>query len=442
MAPDVVSLRLLVLANALTLVAIAATGLLSSMADWTWGTIYTAKNTFLFGCVLFLAGGQLSSIFLSQSYFDFSERTVLITGIYCILGTICFLIGYASKGTRLGAGVLALMTRNPSGGRLWFSAVCLAGIATYSNVRLELSGVPLSALERSLWFHPTQLYVPAGGLLAALLVRLASTLAEKMVAAILLAPIIMIHLFVWSRRPAQAIVLALLAYYSFVAKLSRKRQVQMVALAALLAFFQTIVQGEYRSLRARTQGELSLRYVEDYIDSAGGFLKSGKLIDTYDMACFTIEIFPQQRSYLYGDSIWALIVNPIPRRFWPEKPVGFGYTLALEMLRTNRPTTNFGPSIIGEFYANGGILALALGMAFIGFLCKSYDSLLLGEEKSECKLLIHVTGLYHIFFAVRGDFLDAGYQFLISVVPVFLLLAWPAPTPPHSSSLSTRAASA
>jgi hypothetical protein len=157
-------------------------------------------------------------------------------------------------------------------------------------------------------------------------------------------------------------------------------------------------------------------------------IRSGKLIDAFDEACAATYIFSEKRDYLYGRSFLALAVNPVPRRFWQNKPVGFGYTLAQELFETGTPPTNLGPSIEGELFANGGLIAVIVGMAILGFLCKWYDSLLLGPYKNQSSLLLHSLGLYQFFFLVRGDFLDAAYAFLISVIPLFVLFCLPLPS--------------
>jgi hypothetical protein len=329
-----------------------------------------------------------------------------------------------------------MIVPSPSKVRIWLAVGCFVSIATFAYWQVQSSGNFGGGLQTNPWVHLVQLFVAAGSLLAIVFLRKTSTLPERLVALVLLTPVLFVYVTGWTRRPAQAILLAGLAYYSVSKPFARKTQVRIGLLAAAVALLLSVAQGTYRSVSMRE--EFSMRYFEYYLHDYWEDIRIDGVIDSFQVACAVTYFYPEKRSYLYGESVWGVLANPIPRRFWANKPVGFGYSIAQDIYGVERPPSNFGPSIVGEFYANGGFLAVVLAMSLIGFLCKSYDFLLLRAHQSESSVVIHAAGLYQFFFLVRGDFLDAAYAFLSVVPPLFLALVWLRPDPIVGRACSPR----
>jgi hypothetical protein len=407
--------------SALSLLLIVAAGILSDVTEWRWGQIFTAKNVFLVGCLVFLVGGLGSAIFVSPPYLTFPQEAVERAAVFFVLGQASFLLGYALKSSGHGSGFMRMLTGSPSKARIWFWIACFVGIGAFGYEQIR-SGTDFGGgVETNLWDHLVSLLVPAGALLGFVIVRKTSSLLERLAAAALEASILSVYLTVWSRRPGQTILLASLAYYSVSKQLTRKTQVKLGLVAVSIALLLATGQDIYRGMARNEQ--FDTRYLGDYLKDYWKIVSDQGLVDTFQAASAVAYTYPEKHSYLYGESFWALVANPIPRRFWPDKPVGFGMTIAQEIFGTEMPPTNFGPSIQGELYANGGLLAVILGVGLVGYLCKTFDWLLLGRFRSESSLLLHATSLYQFFFLARGDFLDVGYAFMSTVPPLFIALA-------------------
>jgi hypothetical protein len=423
MAPSVISVEFYVAISGMLITAMAIAALYRETRDFRWKQIYTAKNMVLVGCLIFLAAGALSSAFVTHGYVAYPESTVIRTASWFVIGTASFLAGARSRGSRIGELLVRPLTASAPRARVWLGVLVFFAIAIAGYVRGMSYFNPRG--ETNPWDHLTEFLTIAGVLLFAVFLRKSSSPVEKFWAGLLLCPIVLRYATIWSRRPLQSVAVAGLAYYCLNRRLDRMAQIRLAVVLAVLGLLQTLAQGWYRGFVSHEQ--LSARYADTYVEEMQGPVRSGTFFGTFDEACTSIYYYPEKHGYLYGESFYALLVNPIPRRLWPDKPVGYGYTLGQAVFHRNIPVSTFGASLVAELFANGGGVAVILGMVLLGFLCNAYDSALLGQFKTESSLLIHALGLYQFLFLVRGDFLDAGYKFLITVVPLFLLLSLPAP---------------
>jgi len=418
--PEIVDVETVLWISAALVVAMAVFGICVEVVEFRWGLIFTAKTTFLAGSTAFLAGGIISSI-LSSTYLDYSARDSTLTAVYFVMGTACFLVSYKMTGEGIQTDRLrARRLESLSNIQLWLGSLALLGLSVYGSLKWRASAVYFLSPDATLWWHVFDLLLPATVLLAMILVRQNATPLQRLIALLLLCPVGYVLVTTWSRRPLQALLLAGVVLYILYKRLGRSAQLGLCLGGLSLALPMAIVQGWYRE--AIKTEDLRIRYAKDYSNDITDSVAKWQLIDTFDTAAQTTHLYSSELPYLYGQSFLALLVNPIPRKIWPQKPVGFGYVLAQEIFQTSSPPTNFGPSIEGELYANGGLLAVILGMLVAGFTCKKYDALLLGSAKTEGAFLIYALGLYQFFFLVRGDFLDVSYTFIMSVAPVILII--------------------
>jgi oligosaccharide repeat unit polymerase len=72
------------------------------------------------------------------------------------------------------------------------------------------------------------------------------------------------------------------------------------------------------------------------------------------------QVYPERLDFSWGMEHLEIIMRPIPRALWPEKPVG-GYMNKLN-ITTNKGkgTLGISPSLIGSFYAEGGIIGIII----------------------------------------------------------------------------------
>jgi hypothetical protein len=79
------------------------------------------------------------------------------------------------------------------------------------------------------------------------------------------------------------------------------------------------------------------------------------------------QVYPAQLDYSYGGEHLEIFERPIPRAWWPDKPVG-GYMNKLGLITAD---TGFmfgiSPSLFGSFYQEGGLVGVVLLSMIYGF---------------------------------------------------------------------------
>lgn len=108
------------------------------------------------------------------------------------------------------------------------------------------------------------------------------------------------------------------------------------------------------------------------------FLESGAesdhlhVDDNFLRLAQTIQLVPSRRDFVYWRQLAFIIVRPVPRVFWPGKPVGPGFDLPSELGMKGVSLSN---SIIGEWYISWGWFALIFGAWFHGRLAATASTL-------------------------------------------------------------------
>jgi hypothetical protein len=117
-------------------------------------------------------------------------------------------------------------------------------------------------------------------------------------------------------------------------------------------------------LNIRTGGyeDFLLRGSEyDYLHIDDNFLRLAQIID----------MVPERRPYVYQQQVVFTLVRPVPRVFWPNKPVNPGFDLATEV---GLKGVSLSSSILGEWYISYGWWALIFGGLLHGRLAKTVNA--------------------------------------------------------------------
>jgi hypothetical protein len=79
------------------------------------------------------------------------------------------------------------------------------------------------------------------------------------------------------------------------------------------------------------------------------------------------QVYPQMLGYSYGREHLEILERPIPRAWWPDKPVG-GYMNKLGIITADTGfTLGISPSLFGSFYQEGGVVGVVLLSIIYGF---------------------------------------------------------------------------
>lgn len=79
------------------------------------------------------------------------------------------------------------------------------------------------------------------------------------------------------------------------------------------------------------------------------------------------QVYPRMLGYSYGGEHLEIFERPIPRSWWPDKPVG-GYMNKLGLITADSGFTfGISPSLFGSFYQEGGLVGVVLCSIIYGF---------------------------------------------------------------------------
>ena len=79
------------------------------------------------------------------------------------------------------------------------------------------------------------------------------------------------------------------------------------------------------------------------------------------------QVYPEMLGYSYGGEHLEILERPIPRAWWPDKPVG-GYMNKLGIITADSGfTLGISPSLFGSFYQEGGLVGVVLLSIIYGF---------------------------------------------------------------------------
>lgn len=187
-------------------------------------------------------------------------------------------------------------------------------------------------------------------------------------------------------------------------KLRIKHVLSSLAIAALmLATMQVMVEYRGEGLRMlRDRDETSPLFQMEYLHVDDNFLRLSQIVN----------LIPDYYPYVYHKYVVWVLVRPIPRVFWPGKPIDPGFDLPSAVGVTGASLSS---SLIGELYMSAGFLGVGLGGWFFGRLSKM-ASQLLTQELSSSAIII---------YAILTMSLFIGFRSMIELVLMnYALVAW------------------
>ena len=134
--------------------------------------------------------------------------------------------------------------------------------------------------------------------------------------------------------------------------------------------------------------------------------------DNFYRLCQIIQLIPDSYPFVYHKYFVYVIVRPVPRVFWPEKPVDPGFDLPTAL---GVQGVSFSYSVIGEFYMSLGFLGIAFGGWFYGRV-SSMASGLLARCTTQGALVIYSIVVMALFSGIRS--------ILDLILVSYVVLAW------------------
>jgi hypothetical protein len=134
--------------------------------------------------------------------------------------------------------------------------------------------------------------------------------------------------------------------------------------------------------------------------------------DNFYRLCQIIQLIPNSHGFVYHDYLVYVLVRPVPRILWPEKPVDPGFDLPTAL---GVEGVSFAYSVIGELYMSLGFIGIALGGLFYGRV-SAFARGLLGASSTQGALVIYSIIVMALFSGMRS--------ILELVLVSYVVLAW------------------
>jgi len=134
--------------------------------------------------------------------------------------------------------------------------------------------------------------------------------------------------------------------------------------------------------------------------------------DNFYRLCQIIQLIPDTHPFVYHKYFVYVIVRPVPRVFWPDKPVDPGFDLP-SALGVQGLSLSY--SVIGELYMSLGFIGIALGGWFYGRVASTASGLL-ARCNTQGALVIYSIVVMALFSGLRS--------ILELILVSYVVLAW------------------
>jgi hypothetical protein len=137
-----------------------------------------------------------------------------------------------------------------------------------------------------------------------------------------------------------------------------------------------------------------------------------------------LQVYPNMSDYAYGVNHLEIIVRPIPRSWWPNKPSG-GWANKLGLndnLVERHITVGISESIFGTFYAEGGLIGIIVGSLMYALF---YRYLFRVSYNFTSKMRYLIKGLIiasTVPLLRGGDVAGISVFIILSFWPVFIII--------------------
>src|SRR5215212_2714193 len=128
--------------------------------------------------------------------------------------------------------------------------------------------------------------------------------------------------------------------------------------------------------------------------------------------CQIIQLIPASYPFVYHKYLVYVVVRPVPRVFWPEKPVDPGFDLPAAL---GVQGVSYSYSVIGELYMSLGFIGIALGGWFYGRVASTASGLLT-RCTTQGALVIYSIVVMALFSGMRS--------ILELILVSYVVLAW------------------
>jgi oligosaccharide repeat unit polymerase len=184
------------------------------------------------------------------------------------------------------------------------------------------------------------------------------------------------------------------------------------------------VPRQYRATADRQAGliETALAATLDPGSSVAQFFGGG---DTAMVDALAVELLfvPGTIPYQSGRTYLEELTRPVPRSFWPDKPVAADTQIMRAIWPDyDRQGVGFSFSLFGEPYLNLGFVGVLIFSLIFGVLCRTLYAWFLRDRFNPASITIFALSWPFVFVYARGGIGADYHRQLIYIVPILLAI--------------------
>jgi len=200
------------------------------------------------------------------------------------------------------------------------------------------------------------------------------------------------------------IIIPWMTYYGLLRYKSKATTIGFSVIGAALALGFVVVYSSFRhdvAVRAENVGQ---RVSQFQSANVGGALSvknvTGLLLqDSAYNSMYFIENYPETQDHRPLHGLFFLVTNPIPRSFFPSKPMALGILMQGEV----GASANLGPGIIGHAWMEAGWIGILYYAAFFGFGIATVDRLIKARMNNPYFIAAVGANMGNVIGLARGE---------------------------------------
>lgn len=369
---------------------------------------FNPKYFFLIGFSVFIFVPMFKLSFSNELIFnDFSEALLIISLCYCAL--LSFLFPFKLLDTKS----FRYLHKGNSNKSINIKHLI---IITFLYSTVSISVIKFFNLESSDPFFNMIGYLGymngAAGIFSGYLIFIKRYKKSIIIKIMLLIIFISTISLSTSRTPFMYIIGSLLLLYIWEKKIKKQNKyranMHIKTGYLLLIPIMLLILGFYKAFNVLYIEDSSLRDIN--IKYAINHSFRFEFADAFINLIALKHLFLDNNTLLWGETIFALFVNPIPRIIWENKPKSLGYILPSKIFLTDNPSVSLATSFIGELLVNFSYVGVIIGHFILGIICiLLYKKFRLNYWK-ENVAFPYTIFLFIVFVESRGDFLTANFR--------------------------------
>ncbi len=202
----------------------------------------------------------------------------------------------------------------------------------------------------------------------------------------------------------------------------------IVGVIVFIALIGRVAWRESSSSAYRSTGSLDLPLIleraifytqqEDYLAST---VFGGANLASIEALSTVVEAVPDKLPYLNGETLYSVILAPVPRALWPNKPASStGLLLKRSLSNSSAQSGGVPPTWIGELYLNFGSFGVIIGCLLFGYISANITRWYYAHAGNALALLIFVQySVSFTFYLTKVEFKTALNR---GLTPVFTFL--------------------